>query len=246
MDQFYLLYLGSIAALPIILTGILWLARQDMRRSILVLSALALGSGLLATIVFTVLVKALADSQGLYTDGSSPISSGTDSAMNLLLTIQEWHSIALDIAMTLQSAAWILALYSAIQARRGRWLALIAVCATVSSFVELFAVNLSPATFTFVYIPQFGPLATLLAAHPFGALFVVNVLTLLASAATLLYCQVGLRATRATGLVPGAIMAPAEGPIALPALPVSAPGEGLEDDVEFVVERLPNGRSAHR
>lgn len=241
MDQVYLWYLGSITASPIILAGVLWLARQDMRRSILVLSTLALGIGVASAIVFTLLLKSLMDSQGVYSAGS--ISS--DSYMNVLV-IQEWHSIALDIAVSLQNAAWVLALYSAIQARRGRWLLLIAACATVSSFVEFFAANAAVVGIAAIIPLPLGPFTSLVVAHPFGTLFALNLLALLASGATLLYCQIGLRTENASGLVPGAVVVPATGHGALPdgslpSLPTGA--TDTVEDVEFIVERLPSVRS---
>lgn len=248
MDQVYLWYLGSITASPIILAGVLWLARQDMRRSILVLSALALGIGLASDLVFTLLLKSLADSQGWSTYG--PISGSYDSTINLLF-IQYWRNITLVVAMTMQNAAWVLALYSAIQARRGRWLALIAACATLSSFVEFFAANASAVGVAAVISLPLRPFTYLFVAHPFGTLFALNALALLASGATLLYCQIGLRTARGSGLVPGAAVLYPSGALplvgGLPAsLPVDETGYDESEDVEFVVERLPGGWGEQR
>ena len=199
--NFLLWYLATITALPIALAAILWLARKDMRRTITALSLLTLGLGLSSATVFTVELKSIGVSLG--TSAFSAVNlSGSDS--ELLIAIQEWRAISLEAIVTLQSAAWVLAFYDAVQSRRGRWLALLAVSAAFSSLLMFFASNVN-LTSVILFSPQ---LINMVDTHPFAVFFAIDALPLLAAAATLLYSQVGLRTSMRSGLVPGAVRVP--------------------------------------
>ncbi len=217
-------YLAALGAMPIVLAGVLWLARQDMRRTITVLAAVALGIGLANTLIFTVVLKSSASNQGIVISGVGPFAPGY-----VLYVIEQWYAIIFDVAWTLQSAAWVLAIYHTIQARRGRWLALVVTCAVVSSLVAYFATNL----FTLSYLVGIAPLTQFVLVHPFGSLFAVGVFSMIASGAMLLYARVGLRVqgAKANGLVPGAVTVPTREARAAALRADEAP-----EDVVFVVE----------
>lgn len=237
MDSYLVGYMLVISAAPILTVGVLWLARKDMARTITVLSALALGIGLLDAIVYTLTLKTAAGSQGLYSYGPIGVGSGF---IDILPALEQGHTFALEVTSTLQTAAWVLTLYHAVQARRGRWLAIVSACAAFSLFMGFVASNVN-----FIGIIATNPqLSSVIVQHPYGMLFAINALAPLVAAATLLYAQVGMRAAKPTGLVPGAVVARA-GEVAFAPLPPGALGDGAEDDaeeVEFVVERLPSWR----
>lgn len=226
-------YLAALAAMPIILAGVLWLARQDMRRTLTVLSATALGIGLANALILTQMLKSAASSQDVIPAGGDSFGPNY-----YLATLELWYTVIFALAWTLQSAAWVLALYHAIQARRGRWLALIVACAVVSSLATYFASNL----YTMTYLASVAPLSVFISLHPYGSLFTVGVLSMLASGATLLYARLGVLAVpgvraKANGLVPGAVRAPTREARAAVLQADEAP-----EDVVFVVEDVPRGR----
>ena len=230
MDPSLLWYLGTLAAMPIVVMVVLWLARQDMRRTITVLSVTAVGIGLAAILSFTLLSKAAAANPGGVATGVGSVAPTTP--------LLNSEPLVIDFAWTLQTAAWVLALYHAIQARRGRWLALILVCAVLSSLAQFFALNL----YTMSYLASIALLSQFIAIHPFASLFTAGVLSVSAAGATLLYSRrgmLGVSGVRAkvNGLVPGAVNAPTR-----EARAAALQADGAPEDVVFIVEDVPRVR----
>lgn len=234
-------YLAAAAATPTLLAGAFWFARADMPRTIAVLALLALGLGVAGALIYAVELKTLGVGGGYFPGPGGPVLDVQVAWLQTLFTV---HDIALTVIESLQGAAWTLALYHAVQARRGRWLALLVVCAGLSSVAVFFATQ----TFSIGYLTVVPMFAYLLALHPYLSLFLANVLPFLAAAATLLYVQFGLRVRGSSGLVPGANVSPTDVVPAFSAVAPTSPrfavgiADGDQEDDEFAIEELPRGR----
>ena len=216
----YLLWtLGTLTLMPLVLAGVFWLARKDMRRTIFVLSVLTLSLGLASAVIFTAILKVLDVGPEFYT--GNPITPASDAVAAFLNNLELWRETALLATASLQSAAWILALFHGVQTRRGGWLALIAFCAALSSLAGFIA---SGTSFLY-YVVGNLPVGAFLGAHPFASVLLANTLPLIPAVATLLYSLVGLR--------------PRHGGEGTLTNPVALASGGKPDGVAFVVEDLP-------
>ncbi|HEV7129091.1 MAG TPA: hypothetical protein VGN32_16795 [Ktedonobacterales bacterium] len=232
MDPQLLWYLALSVALPPAIALVLWAARQQMWRTIGLLSLLALSLGLGSVLILTIEYRSLGiDPSYFFGNLGGANGPPPDATLALYQTYERWRQMILSGALSLATAAWIIGMYHTIQARRWRWLAAIVVSASLSGFTSQFAYN--PW-----FISIFPPFVGLLATHPFAKVLTVAVLPYLLAAVTAFY-SLGVLRPRAATLDAAQVAPNAPRALSLADALNAPPAGALADDVVFEVEELP-------